>query len=314
MDLLRSFGVTDIFDHLGVGRFASKKEVKAAYKKLALELHPDKTNGKTEVQFKVLALCYKECLKNVVDGEPVLTHAELKSAEREDIAYARDFYSTNFEDTKTREEIFVDDDLEYEKFQEAMKRTQSGPTTYTSDNLYNQTIYEKLKTNGKFDRDKFNAYFLKLKKDGRIGKELVKTEKVVPYSESSYMEVNSHDDMIINLDPGKRKGNYIDLMKSGEINSKDMNELLELDDITVKKLLQESKVNTGKISKKKIREAIDSRRDIPIDNKYSFSEGVSRLEQDAINRIDLDKEKQRDIVNRYKHVYNLRLDAPKARK
>ena len=314
MDLLRSFGVTDIFGHMGVDRFVSKKDLTAAYKKKAMTLHPDKTNGKTEVQFKILVLCYKECLKNVVDGEPVLTHSELKSAERQDTVYARDFYSTNFDDPKTREQIFVDDDLEFEKFQEAMKKTQSGSTTYSTDNVYNKSIYEKLKTNGKFDREKFNAYFLKLKKDGKIGKELMKVEKVVPYSVSTFMEVNRHDDMIINLDPHKRKGNYIDLMKSGEIKPDDIKDLANMDDTTLKKLTREAKINTGKLSKKKIKEAIESRRDIPVDSKYSFSEGISRLEQDAINRMDLEKEKQREVVNKYKHVYNLRLDAPPPRR
>lgn len=316
MDLLASFGITDIFGHLGVDRFATKLQVKAAYKKLAIKLHPDKTNGKTDIEFKLLALCYKECLKQIIDCDPIPMHSELKAASEktEEVAYARNFYSTNFDDAQTRQEIFVDDDMDYQKFEEMMKRTQSGSTTYTADSLYNKSIYQKLKSsNGKFDREKFNAYFLQLKKEGKIGKELVKVEKVMPYSNNTYMEVNMHDDMIINLDPEKRKGNYIDLMQTGEIKTKDINELLSMDQTKVNKLIKESKINTGKLAKNKIKEKINSRVEIPVDTKYTFHENLSRLEQDAANRILASRERQKEVVDKYKHVYNLAIAAPSKR-
>jgi curved DNA-binding protein CbpA len=42
----------DYYKVLGVPKTASEKEIKVKYYKLAQELHPDKTGGKTDARFK----------------------------------------------------------------------------------------------------------------------------------------------------------------------------------------------------------------------------------------------------------------------
>jgi molecular chaperone DnaJ len=53
-------GKRDYYDILGVARGASEQEIKSAYRKLALQYHPDRNpgNGEAEEKFKEAAEAY----------------------------------------------------------------------------------------------------------------------------------------------------------------------------------------------------------------------------------------------------------------
>ena len=57
--------MSDPYTTLGVPRSASEKEIKSAYRKLAMKYHPDKTGGCTdsEAKFKAVSEAY-DCLKD----------------------------------------------------------------------------------------------------------------------------------------------------------------------------------------------------------------------------------------------------------
>jgi DnaJ-class molecular chaperone len=54
---------TCYYDILGVEKTASKQEIKLRFRELCLKLHPDKTNGKTTEQFKIIQKAW-EILKD----------------------------------------------------------------------------------------------------------------------------------------------------------------------------------------------------------------------------------------------------------
>jgi DnaJ-class molecular chaperone len=60
-----------VYEHLqrlGLGKKASKKEIRSAYHKLALQFHPDKNNGEGEEQFKEICSSY-EILSKLLDDK-----------------------------------------------------------------------------------------------------------------------------------------------------------------------------------------------------------------------------------------------------
>src|SRR6478672_6617064 len=56
---------TDFYDILGVERSADPAAIKAAYRKLAMQYHPDRNQGckENEAKFKAVSAAY-ECLKD----------------------------------------------------------------------------------------------------------------------------------------------------------------------------------------------------------------------------------------------------------
>merc|ERR1712071_78847 len=57
--LLATAGTNDYYDVLGVDRQASDKEVKKAFRKLAMKYHPDKNPSKSAVNFREIAEAYE---------------------------------------------------------------------------------------------------------------------------------------------------------------------------------------------------------------------------------------------------------------
>lgn len=52
--------IKDFYERLGVARSASEEEIKKAYKKMAVEWHPDRNKSPdTETQFKAVSEAYK---------------------------------------------------------------------------------------------------------------------------------------------------------------------------------------------------------------------------------------------------------------
>jgi hypothetical protein len=302
MDILSEFGINP-YELLGVDVSSNSIEVKKAYKSKAKILHPDKTGGKTEAEFKLLVLSYKYVVKNCVDT-PVASFQEMKEAPREEKHYHKNFYDINFEDADTRNQIFVDDDINLEEFEKQMKKSQGGSTTYSAENYYKKEVLETMKTNGKFDKVKFNAFFNKLQKDGKIPNQLVKKEKVLASNASKeYVNVNTYDDMMVNsID--KVNGNYRKFLQQTEVNSDDITKLVNIDKKVLDKLIKDTKKDTGKISRKKMRELEEKAKVIiPVDTTLTFEQAKQKMLLEQINDIHDSHKKQKEYVMKNKRIF-----------
>lgn len=328
MDILEKLGI-DPYKFLEVDHSSSKEDIKKAYKKKAKILHPDKTQGTTEKEFKILHLCYKYCTSNCV----VVTTSDFKelknTGDRNEIkTYSREFHRTNFEDDKIREEIYADNDINFEEFKEQVKKMQSMSTTYSPENFYKKEILDSLKTNGSFDKDKFNAYFLKLKKDKKIGNQLEKVDKLKAFNEDDdYMYINIYNNMAVTIDKNKNNGNYKKLMNEKELNQSDFDSVLKTDIKTINNIIKESKKDTGKISRKKMSNMVKNEslkislekeeevsdkfnaKDIKREKKLlkktnlQFKDLSKRIDLENIERIRREKEEQRKYVEKNKKIF-----------
>jgi hypothetical protein len=304
MDILNKFNI-DPYKYLKVDVGASSSQIKRAYKNLAKRLHPDKNGGKTEAEFKLLHICYKYLLKNCIDEEPS-SFEQLKNAQSEQpvIQRERTLYNTNMDDDETRKELFADDDINMKDFENHMKRVQNLSTSYSVENFYKKEILDSMKTKNKFDIQKFNAYFAKLKKDGKIENQLVKKEKVIPSnSDIKYVNVNKFCDRIINS-VDKNDSNYRGLMKQRVITNNDMLKVLETDQAVINKIIKENKKNTGKLSRSKLKELelnarSESKKLENLTDRESEYDLLSRQKQQLLEA----KNRQKDYVLKHKDIF-----------
>ncbi len=304
MDFLNKYNINP-YDILEIDNLSDMDTIKKAYKKKALVLHPDKTNGKTEAEFKILVLSYKYAKKNCIMS-PVASQMELRSDDNradDDIHYNKDIniYNTNFEDKNERSKLFSDDQIDFDSFERQMNRIQNLPTSYTAENFYKKDILKNMKTGGKFDIDKFNAFFLKLKKEGKTSTDLVRVERVKAINEDdTYMKVNIYDGMVINTDD-KNNSNY---KEAYIVTQGDIDELIKTDVDTIDRLIKEHKKDTGKIPNKKIKEMMMKKsQNIAVDRTKSFSQLEKDLEIQNIMKIQTEKQQQQKVVDRYKNIY-----------
>lgn len=309
MDIIDEFGI-DPYEYLRISPESSSQQIKKAYKLLAKKYHPDKNEGKTEAKFKLLYLCYKYTLKNCVDKEPS-SFEQLKNSQKEEISVKqeRTFYNTNMDDDETRKQLFADDDINITEFEHHMKRVQGLSTSYSVENFYKKEILDSMKSNNKFDIVKFNAYFTKLKKDGKIENQLVKKEKVVPCNNDvKYVNVNIYDDRIINsID--KDDGNYKQILRQKKITNEDMLKVLETDKDSIKKIINENKKNTGKLSRHKLKELeLKARNDIKSLNNLEKRESEKDLLEKQAKIIKENKERQKQYVLNHKNIFVSSID------
>lgn len=292
------------YKYLGIDEEEIDKQViKNAYKAKCKVLHPDKTNGKTELEFKLLVVSYKA----IIAGLPEGVRTSVTDDRDTEYTYAKKFSEINLDDPNTRKEYFADDDIDYENIQKEIERMEKMSTSYSSINVYKKELMDTFKKNGKFDLDKFNALFVKLKKQNspEKGKRIAKIEDVRPSNyNDKYMRVNIHDNMIINTDNDKKKGNYREFIKSKCITQNELQELLETDTATINKLIKENKKNTGKIPKKKARELVEEKsKSISVDNSMSFSDRERLMILEKNKEIQRDKQRQKEIVERHAHIF-----------
>jgi hypothetical protein len=307
MEILNDFGI-DPYEFLGVSVTSTREQVKAEYKKKAKMLHPDKTGGKTEAQFKLLHISYKYIIKNCVDVE-IATHEQLKNTPREEVGYARTYHNTNFDDPETRKDLFVDDDLDLEQFQEHMNRVNGLSTTYSAENFYKKEVLDTMKSKGKFDVDKFNAFFIKLQKDGKIENQLIVKEKVVPSNlDRQYVNVNIFDGMLINsIDKGDK--NYQKLLKQKSIKNDDITELIDTDTDVINGLIREHKKNTGAMSKKELKKLQKKASvNVPVNTSLSFEQAKENMLLEQINQMKISQKEQMEYVTKNKRIFANRLN------
>lgn len=164
------------------------------YKKKALILHPDKTNGETELEFKILCTCYKYLLKvkekynsryseysNEIFNQQVNENSIINTNVDTD-AYLKSTYDSdmninlNWGSKEIRSKYLIDDTQEDEsEFLDKSKKKKQYKS-YTGALLDNKIDNFLFKKNEKFNIDKFNAVFNKYKELNKNEQQLVKRD------------------------------------------------------------------------------------------------------------------------------------------
>lgn len=137
----------------------SLKTVKKKYHKLALTLHPDKSKGKSDLEFKILKECYmyiKDDLEIItVDNSEPLTLQELRDQRNEKFVYQEDrnVFTTNFEDPEIRKQLFPQDTVPFGKAEETCRETNYSNIAVPIP----KNIFGKKKFNLKYFNEVFEA-------------------------------------------------------------------------------------------------------------------------------------------------------------
>jgi hypothetical protein len=295
MGFLEEYDI-DAYEFLGVSDFCQdKNEIRTAYKEKSLLLHPDKTMGKTEVEFKILHKCYKFAMRNIMKKEK--SHIQLKEESKEDILPVKKNPENNLHLFETDRDLLFHDDTLDRDFENTIKRVSGLSTSYSPiDNTYDTKFRDSLSNKGKFNREKFNVLFSELKKT-KTSNELLKYTGPIAYNELEvYINVHTGEDgtMLNSTDEPETS-------KEPKINQSELDMLLKLDSKTIDKLSRKHKKDTGKMSRKKIKEAISSRSSVPeITEKRSFSQMEIVLEENKLKALQSSAKAQHKFVDKHK--------------
>lgn len=290
----------DPYEFLGVSDFCQDPhEIKKAYKAKSLLLHPDKTMGKTEVEFKILGKCYKYAIKNIVEIQK--DHSQMKSEHKAatENGNQRDWAPENklymFE--TERDLLFHQDTLD-RNFEKTIERVSKLPTSYSPVDTYDSTFKEKMMTNGKFNREKFNVLFSEINKKKKRNDELINYTGPVASNESQlqeYTNVHADDDGVM-----LNSVNSVSVNEVPPVSQHDIDKILEIDIKKINTLIKKSKKDTGKISRKKFKEALNEQmsRGVPeITEKRSYSEMDTILEQKKLEELKNSRQAQTKYVS-----------------
>lgn len=320
MDRANFFEKYDIdpYAFLGVETLCQDKEViKKAYKKKALVYHPDKTNGKTDVQFKILNKCYKYAVKNIIKKSK--NHEELKNESKrfEDTLDTLDTLDTprgprnnlGMFDTD-RDKLFVDDDLD-PNFDEKIKECNSRDINYTNIEVYDNKFRDKMcDDGGKLNREKFNAVFLHLKRENerKNPDQIIKHPGVLACNqediESCFTNVHIHENQVLNSVKKDSPDSFKKIKH--KLKQSDIDEALRMDLKKINKLIKESKKDTGKMSRKKFNSELINKKSakIPVTScGKSFAEMEEEMKRKHLEQLVKESEMQKEFVLKKNKIY-----------
>lgn len=281
---------------IGVSKNFNKKELKTAYKKKALLLHPDKKSDKhDDLEFKMLNECYKYLLDKFEEIEDFQhketpNHNVLKekfkvsSAVLGDQLQERNFYTTNFNDPDIRKTLFVNDTLNFDKFEEKIKSKANNPTEYSAVKTVN---IPKIFDDKKFNLKKFNKTFeeqFTIEPD-----EKPEVTSLEAYSSLSLMPVSTYNGIMIendkNINTRFQKYDELELLLKTNKNKKKKNNKNKYTD----------KVN-DLYNKRKNEE-------VTVDTSKTFAEAESMMYENQINNMRNEMKNNRDYVLKNINIY-----------
>ena len=272
---------------LGISKTATKLEIKKAYKKLAKQLHPDKTNGDSDSEFKLLNACYIYVLEMLVSNQ-TKTPDELKTEYKnnESMEYTRDFKTTNFDDPETRRRLFSNGSLDFEKVSR-----DKGPINYGDVEKPN---HKNIFNNKNFDIDNFNAAFeLHKKKDIYTGE----IESIDAISSLSPLHIETYNGLII------EKPEYMLL----DIQTEDF-QTTSIDEISEKKLkskIKKKKDETKSFTKRKLNNLVNNytNEKIEVNTIKSFKEMEAELCAYKDEKIRMEMENNKKNIDERLSIY-----------
>lgn len=313
------------YDFLGIPENCNDTDtIKQAYKAKAKVLHPDKTNGRTEVEFKILMKCYLYATKQV--KQPEKQFHELKQSHEYRGDQSRDEETNrnvdldinnihdinrHFEDTDHRRHLFHQDDLDFKLFEDKINAASKRSTSYSTLDTYTNSLYNQVTENGKMNREKFNAYFLEMKKR-KPGTGLIKHNEIKAYNDdslASFTSIHTNGEISLYSDSHKGEGNFRNLLRQNDITQQEIDELLKIDQKKIKALIRENKKDTGKISRKKFKELLQQKSapvPVPPPEKRSFAEASQEMENKLMEDIRREREEQSRYVQTHQ-IYRRRI-------
>jgi curved DNA-binding protein CbpA len=289
----------DPYKILDISKNASKKDIKRAYKKKALILHPDKTGGKTELQYKILKECY-EYVTDLADTLETKLPNELKSkfSSNEEIYYEpdRQFHKTNFDDQSTRSRLFVNNDLPFERMESILEQKQKGPINYSD---VEKKAYKDPFDGKGYNREKFNAFFeLNYQRPqetltGGVPEAMSSLE----FSSLNPLEIQTYNGLILE----KKQTNNFSL----EYTENDPASLNELGDSKIKKMVGKLKKDQNSISKKKFNELLTNKKNekFEVDTSKTFRENEALLYEDKIKTMKSEMDNNKRNIMDHISVY-----------
>lgn len=307
----------DPYKVVGVKRKCTKKELKDLYIKKALVLHPDKTNGKTEVQFKLLNECYNY-IKDVLNGKISNTEYEInnsykqnfKDASEESFNYTRS--KLDYNDSNTRKTVFVNHGLPSDVSDSSSNLDRIFGSRnkinqeYTPNDIYKTNKQNNIFANEAFTSDKFNAAFDIHKEKfgcntGYDPNEYDEIEGFQPESCMQPLEILTHGGLIIEKPQNEyNKLNFKDL-NNYKSNSQDISKLKNKkafkQKLSQKKEQAISKADFDKLTIKKQTEKYVN------DNSISFEEANQRFYEQKVKKMKDEMENNKKIINQNLGVY-----------
>lgn len=286
-------GEINPYEILGISKTnenLSEKEIRNYYKKRALVLHPDKTKGKTEIEFKILHICYKylvsqleqvsqnkkkyaSVLRNKTELYNKNAGAAAFASSRESDDQLKEYYASygasvnsNWDDASVRKKYLIDDTQggvdEYLKSSEGKKKYTSYSSALKDSEIKNLI--------GKFNIDKFNAIFERMKgiQEGEMSLMKYDAKKLVPVhiqGDTTVTEIAKVDDVILVHKTKASKAKYQGMSSCSDVSkfrlTPDIVKGVSKKEIKAQK---EQRVNPKKMSNSEIKKRISESRELNI--------------------------------------------------
>lgn len=272
----------------------SKKNIKKAYHIKAKELHPDKTQGSTELEFKILKECY-QYLIDQLDNQGK-SHIELKTSfndNKQEYSYdsSRDFKKTNFDDYNVRKKLFVNtvDNSNYKN------KSENIPTDYSS---IPTTNYRNIFDSQKFNLQSFNAMFeIHGSKDSLLynNDSCVEPESIISESTMNPVEISTYNGLLLEKEEENSFAFADEPTIIPTINETPSNKL--------DKLIKQQTIKA--YSKKKLNNLYHERSNekFNVDTSRSFAENELFLREQHINNMKKEMELNRQNINRHINIF-----------
>lgn len=303
----------DPFEIVGVSRRCDKKSLKKEYLKRAMMLHPDKNEGKTEVEFKLLVESYTY-IKNCLDGKikcdtitPDFNATDYKSNfnDQQEMIYTRTKLNYN-----TQRELFVDHGLpknvsdDNKNIKEIFRTRMNTPKEYKPNegstfNIFGSESYDKHQFNAMFElhKEKFgcNTAFDTNDLDNPLGFESESTLKPLP--------ILTYKGLIVDQPQKDVKLKYHEPPPTNQLSIKDIKNKEEF-----KKKLKQVKNKENGLSQKELNKIINDKQlntCIKVGKSHrSFAEANEAFYQEKVEKMKQENEQNRQTVEFYsRNIY-----------
>lgn len=313
----------DPYKTVGVTRKCTKKNLKDAYIKKALVIHPDKTNGETDIEFKLLNECYNY-LKDVLDGKiqtndaPDINATDYKKNFKDETAEKINYTRANldYNSPENRKKLFVNKGLPLnvsdsrKNLDKIFKREDSykKDSKYSANDVYREAPQTNIFKGAKFNINQFNAAF-ELHKEtygcntGYDAREYTELSGVEFDTSLSPAEIVTYKGLLVEK-PQDSYNTLNNLHKSEKYNpnSDDIPTLLQKKEFkkklkTAKKDKPISEKEFRKLSTKKASE------EYKVDTSLTFEEANQKFYEDKVRKMKKEMEDNKLIIEDNLGIY-----------